>query len=109
MIKRGALLFEQGELMNAISRKIALFAFALRKLASRGKMKGHLKNYFLGCSVSITGAGECTLGKGNVFEKGCFLEVAEGKLTLGNDNYFNRNARIACLGAITIGNGCLFG
>src|SRR5262249_34982427 len=51
----------------------------------------------------------CTLKTNNIFEKGCFLEIEGGKLTLGSSNYFNRNIRIVCLRAITIGNGCLFG
>lgn len=45
----------------------------------------------------------------NIFEKGCSIEIEGGQLTLGSGNYFNRNVRIVCLRAITIGNGCLFG
>ena len=95
--------------MGPIAWKMALLTFVLRKIISAGKIKGQLKNYFSGCSVSITGSGRCTFGADNVFERGCFLEIHQGKLTMGNGNYFNRNIRITCLGTITIGNGCLFG
>jgi len=95
--------------MGPTARKMALLTFVLRKIISSGKIKGRLKNYFSGCSMSITGSGRCTFGADNVFERGCFLEIHQGKLTMGNGNYFNRNIRITCLGTITIGNGCLFG
>jgi hypothetical protein len=74
--------------MGPIARKIALLTFVLRKIISAGKIKGQLKNYFSGCSVSITGSGRCTFGADNVFERRCFLEIHQGKLTIGERQLF---------------------
>jgi acetyltransferase-like isoleucine patch superfamily enzyme len=54
--------------------------------------------------------GKLLLGARCIFRKRCTLSIdGTGQMTLGNDNFFNNNCSITCLGKINIGDNNLFG
>ncbi len=79
-------------------------------LSHKGKYKFHYLSF---CSVRSTirvGKGEISFGRSLQVEEHCYFSTqAGGKLTVGNNTFFNHHCQIISRGFVGIGDNCVFG
>lgn len=92
--------------MGRAARLISRLFFLFLRVRHRGSLAAAARNFAWPGRWLLRG-GRVRIGKDNVFEGACDVDVTGGRLEIGNGNYFNRGVKIACLARITIGNDCL--
>lgn len=80
------------------------------KICTHGKFHATLVNSIRGAfKTEIIGRGSITIGHFLMSRGPLYLKsVNDGKLTIGEDVFFNHNCSITCAENVTIGNHCMF-
>jgi acetyltransferase-like isoleucine patch superfamily enzyme len=70
----------------------------------------HILAYISLLFYKLIFAGKLYVGKGTTWRKGFSLMIApNGKVSIGDNCFFNNNCSINSLGEVSIGDGCIFG
>lgn len=93
--------------MNATQRALSQANFWWMKLCNAGAIQSHRANYFNPGNLVLRRGGKLKLNARNVFEGKYDIEVSGGTLSIGSENYFNKNVKIVCFDSVKIGNYCL--
>lgn len=80
------------------------------KVCAHGKLQVNWVNSIRGAfKTEVIGNGSITIGRFLMSRGPLYLKsVNDGKLTIGDDVFFNHNCSITCAEKVTIGNNCMF-
>ena len=80
------------------------------KICAHGKLQAKWVNSIRGAfKTEVIGNGSITIGRFLMSRGPLYLKsVNDGKLTVGEDVFFNHNCSITCAEKVTIGNHCMF-
>lgn len=90
---------------------MGLFRLLLEEFLNGFRIKIHGISYCISSGVKfwIHKGSTCDLGKKTWLSENCILGCNGGEITLGYNNFFNTNCRVACQKKIIIGDNNLFG
>ena len=87
-----------------------LFRLPMWSLLNFGRIRfKFIQKLAVGAKLSLGKLGQITIGNKCMLEKGVLLRAGSGKMTLGDNVFFNRNSMVVCNDKISIGSNSTFG
>lgn len=97
-------------LRDFIKKFFGWMRFVKEKILNGRKLKTSGIKYFVGKASKISLIkGKCVVGKKVWLSENCLIRASTGKISIGENNFFNSNCKVIAFKNIEIGNNNLFG